>query len=195
MSLFTYCAELKGPGPLDKVDFSNPALAPLIRMTAANLQREAGAWAAAPPPGVRVRRQEIPVPGAPDLPCYVVEPLEEKFLAGLLYCHGGAFFLPAQVAALRLAARYAVALGVRVVLPEYRLLPTFQAPAAFWDCLAAWGALNEGKFGPVGSALLYGESAGGALAAGVALYARDHGLPRPRGMSLIYPVLDDLRGS
>ena len=195
MPHFAYRAELKGPGPLDKVDFSNPALAPLIRMTAANLQREAREWAAAPPPGVQVRRQEIPVPGAPDLLCYVVEPREERSPVGLLYCHGGAFFLPVQAAALRLAARYAAVLGARVVLPEYRLLPDFRAPTAFWDCLAAWAALNEGRFGPVGTTLLYGESAGGALAAGAALYARDHGLPRPGGISLIYPVLDDLRGS
>lgn len=194
MPVFPYHPALKGPGPLDKVDFSNPAMAPLMRMTAKNLQREARAFAAAPPAGVGAACREIAVPDAPALTCYVVEPAGAAPRAQMLYCHGGAFFLPVQAAALRLAAQYAAGLGARVILPEYRLLPGCPAPAALRDCLAAWGALTQGSFGG-GPALLYGESAGGALAAGTALYARDHGLAPPRGLALIYPVLDDLRGN
>lgn len=190
-----YHPELKGPGSLDRVDFSNPSLAPLIRMLAANLQKETHAFLTSPPSGVQAFVKEIPVPDAPNLPCFVIEPSDCAPCSGLLYCHGGAFFFPLQISSLRLAARYAAELGLRVVLPEYRLLPKYAAPAALHDCLAAWLALTNGEFGCCGPTLLYGESAGDVLAAGTALYARDHGLVQPQGLALIYPVLDDLRGN
>lgn len=189
MPAFPYHPALKGPGPLDRVDLSNPALTPLVRMTAANLQKEARAFLGAPPAGVRAALREVTAPNAPALPCYVLEPAATPVQAEILYCHGGAFFFPVQVSSLRLAAQLAAGLCARVFLPEYRLLPEHPAPAAFFDCLAAWGALDTER-----PALLYGESAGGALAAGTALYARAHGLAQPRGLALIYPVLDDLRG-
>ena len=39
--------------------------------------------------------------------------------------------------------------------------------------------------------LLYGESAGGTLAAGLALWARDHGIRAANGQCLVYPVMDN----
>lgn len=181
-----YRPELKGPGLSGRIDFGNPSLGPMVRMLAANLRRETAAWA--PPGGLRLMRERIC-----EAECLVLGPDADTPLPGVLYCHGGGFFLPLQCSSLRIAAALAEALPARVFLPDYRLLPEHPAPAAFQDCLAAWRFLceNAGSLHLDGRVLLYGESAGGALAAGLALYARDHRLPPAAGQVLIYPALDD----
>ncbi|NCB71147.1 MAG: hypothetical protein EOM45_05065 [Clostridia bacterium] len=103
----------------------------------------------------------------------------------MLFLHGGAFYLPLSIASLDLAAYYAERLQLRVILPEYPLLPEHRAPDAFLFCLEAYRCLTRSGF------LLYGESAGGSLAAALALYGRDHGLPKANGLVLVYPTLDD----
>lgn len=86
---------------------------------------------------------------------------------------------------------------MRVFLPEYRLLPEAPAPAAFEDCLAVWRGMTAQADAlglDAGCLLLYGESAGGALAAGLAQRLCAEEGPRPAGQLLIYPVLDDRCG-
>ena len=123
----------------------------------------------------------------------------QEHLPGMVYLHGGAYALPVQQPALELAAVYARELGAKVFVPEYRLLPEYSGRVIFEDCLALWEQLSDSGWAQ-GNAwdealdgerlLLYGESAGGALAAGLALYLRDRQQKLPRGMFLIYPVLD-----
>lgn len=181
-----YRSELKGPGLSGRIDFGNPSLAPVVRMLAANLRREAAAWN--PPSGLHLVRERVG-----EAECVVLGPDPGTPLPGILYCHGGGFFLPLQCAALRLASAFAQAIPARVFLPDYRLLPEHSAPAAFYDCLAVWRSMQENAetWHLDGRVLLYGESAGGALAAGLALHARDHRLPQAAGQLLIYPALDD----
>jgi acetyl esterase len=79
-----------------------------------------------------------------------------------------------------------------IVSVDYRLAPEHKFPAAFDDACAAvrWAASRGERFGWDGSCLaVAGDSAGGNLAAAVALYAREHG-PPIRLQLLIYPVLD-----
>ncbi|WP_229771622.1 alpha/beta hydrolase [Cutibacterium porci] len=80
--------------------------------------------------------------------------------------------------------------GAIVISPEYRLAPEYPYPAALDDCLEAWTwALHE--FNPSMS-LIYGDSAGGNLAAGLALRLRDQGaIGAVDALFLIEPVLDD----
>lgn len=179
-----------GAALLGRLDFGSPALAPVVRMLAANLRREAAAWQ--PPPGLRLSRRRI---GEAD--CAVLGPDTDAPLPGVLYCHGGGFFLPLQCAALRIAAVLAKELPARVFLPDYRLLPQHPAPAAPDDCIAVWLAMHEHaeEWRLDGRVILYGESAGGALAAGLALCARDRALPQAAGQVLIYPALDDKPGA
>ena len=115
---------------------------------------------------------------------------------GMIYLHGGAFALPVQQSALELAAVYAKALGIKVFIPEYRLLPEYNGETIREDCLALWNWLvfdgNGQTFGvDTSNVLLYGESAGGTLAAGLTLWLRDKGVGMPKGLLLIYPALDD----
>ena len=191
MPQYSYRPELKKPGPIGSIDFGNPALAPMIRMVVQNLRQTARAWA--PPEGLKIRTLEIPSWDGAAVACFVVEPDTNEPLPGMLYCHGGGFFLPLQVSALELAAVYAQKLGARMFLPDYRILPEYPNPYPFRDCLSAWTEMQAraDAFRLDGRILLYGESAGGALAAGLAQLLRDQGGEQPLGQALIYPVLDD----
>ncbi|WP_367923884.1 alpha/beta hydrolase fold domain-containing protein [uncultured Ruthenibacterium sp.] len=181
-----YRPELKGPGLSGRVDFGNPSLVPVVRMLSINLRRETSAWS--PPVGLWLTHERIG-----ETECFVLAPDPDALLPGVLYCHGGGFFLPLQCTSLRIASALAKALPARIFLPDYRLLPEHLAPAAFQDCLAVWRSMSEDAAlrHLDGRMLLYGESAGGALAAGLALYARNYGLPQAAGQVLIYPALDD----
>ena len=85
------------------------------------------------------------------------------------------------------------AAGAIVVSVDYRLAPEHRFPVPLDDCYAAteWAAANAASFGGDPSRLaVAGSSAGGNLAAAVALRARDEGGPRLVHQSLICPVVD-----
>jgi acetyl esterase len=83
--------------------------------------------------------------------------------------------------------------GAAVVSVDYRLAPEHPFPAAIEDAWAAtkWIAALASELGaPDNSLALFGESAGGNLAAVVALMARDAGGPAIRRQVLVYPAVD-----
>jgi acetyl esterase/lipase len=82
--------------------------------------------------------------------------------------------------------------GAVVVSVEYRLAPEHPAPAATSDCLAAtrWLADHASEVGATGPLVVTGDSAGGNLAALVAVAARDAGGPDIALQALIYPSTD-----
>jgi acetyl esterase len=82
--------------------------------------------------------------------------------------------------------RLAVESGAAVIGVDYRLAPEHPFPAAFDDCLAATLHLAGTRTGPLAVA---GDSAGGQLAASVALACRDLGV-RLAGQLLVVPVTD-----
>jgi acetyl esterase len=108
----------------------------------------------------------------------------------VLEIHGGGFtkFHPDSFPAI--AASYAM-LGAVVVDVDYRLAPEHPFPAATDDCYAAlcW-AVDALDVDPQ-RVVVTGGSAGGALAAAVALMARDRGGPFIAVQALKNPVLDD----
>jgi acetyl esterase len=110
----------------------------------------------------------------------------------LVYFHGGGFVLGSLDSHEMITARLAADTQAAVVAVDYRLAPEHPAPAAFLDCLAVAEAATRRDLPFAGlptRLLLAGDSAGGALAAGVALALRDQGGAPPAGMVLIYPGL------
>ncbi len=113
---------------------------------------------------------------------------------GLLLMHGGGFTLGSVSDEDALAASLASLLGSPVVSIDYRLAPEHPGLAPVEDCFDAlvWAAAHAGALGFAPDRLaLYGQSAGGGLAAGLALLARDRGGPSLTGQVLCYPMLDD----
>jgi acetyl esterase/lipase len=112
---------------------------------------------------------------------------------GILFVHGGGMIMGSR-RNLDQTVLDAVELGYTVVSPEYRLAPEHPYPAALEDCYAAWCwvAENAAELGIEPSRLaIAGSSAGGGLAAGVTLLARDRRGPLPARQMLLCPMLDD----
>ena len=88
------------------------------------------------------------------------------------------------------AREIAHASGAVVVSVEYRLAPENPYPAGLDDCetVTRWAIANAERFGvPAGQVAIVGESAGGNLAAALALRLRDAGDVPVAGQVLIYP--------
>lgn len=108
--------------------------------------------------------------------------------------HGGGFIVPLLPGYDGLMRTYTKRTGVPMVVVDYRVAPEHPHPLPVEDCYTAlrWLAGNAAELGvdPKRIAVM-GESAGGGLAAGVALLARDRGGPTLAQQLLIYPMLDD----
>ena len=111
----------------------------------------------------------------------------------LVYFHGGGWVIGDLDTHDTLCRELANGSGAVVIAVDYRMGPEHRFPAAFDDCLAAtyWVHTNASEFGLDPARLAVGgDSAGGNLAAGVALAARDAGdLPLAYQL-LIYPATD-----
>lgn len=110
----------------------------------------------------------------------------------LLYFHGGAFAMTYGSLHIQMCQRYALTAQCLVVLVDYRLAPRNPWPAGFDDCYDSllWVLRRAQDLGVDTSRIVVGgDSAGGALAAGVAQKARDNGIP-VAGQMLLYPVTD-----
>jgi acetyl esterase len=111
-----------------------------------------------------------------------------------VYFHGGGMVLGSNHSFEPLARHLADAAGATVISVEYHLAPESPPPAQFDDAYAAtsWIATHADQLGLDTTRLaVAGDSAGGTLAAGVALAARDRGGPPLCAQVLMYPGLDD----
>ena len=135
--------------------------------------------------GVRVVAADIGGVG-----CVVCEPASPR--ANIVWFHGGGYRLGTADGSKVFASRLAAVASARIVMVDYRLAPEHPFPAAVGDAWAAtqWVAEHAAELGADPERLVVaGDSAGGNLAAVVALRARDAGL-RLALQVLIYPVTD-----
>lgn len=113
---------------------------------------------------------------------------------GIYHLHGGGMVFGDRFTGLPQFLPWITELGATVVTVEYRLAPEHPDPYPVEDCYAGlqWMAEHCADLDVDASRLLLaGGSAGGGLAAGTALLARDRNGPRLVGQLLAYPMLDD----
>ena len=103
----------------------------------------------------------------------------------LVYLHGGGFVLGGLDSHDDVCAELCAGARIDVVAVDYRLAPEHPFPAAFEDGWAALKAIAS----TAAEIIVGGDSAGGNLAAALALKARDAEAPRLKGQVLIYPGL------
>lgn len=110
----------------------------------------------------------------------------------VVWLHGGGWVVGDLDTADPVCRRIANALRAVVVSVDYRLAPEHPHPAPLDDATAAlrWAAERW----PDAPLVVGGDSAGGWLAAGAALRARDEGGPRLAAQLLVYPALDPTQG-
>ena len=135
----------------------------------------------------------------PDVRCllYVPENVEEFKRAGYLHIHGGGYILGSPEGSDLQNLVTASKLGIVIISVDYRLAPENPIPAPLDDCYAAlaWFHENSERLSIDRSRIgIGGESAGGGLAASLAIKARDLGQYAICYQSLTYPMLDDRTG-
>ena len=111
----------------------------------------------------------------------------------LVYYHGGGWVVGNLESHDHLCRYLAATSGVVVVAVDYRLAPEYKFPAAYDDAVAAlrWVAGSADELGIDAKRMAVGgDSAGGSLAAVVALAVRDQGWPMLRLQLLMYPSTD-----
>lgn len=155
--------------------------------------------AAGRPPvdGVQAHHYSVTAADGTELPLTWYVPDSGLPGSAALYLHGGGMIYslaetaPAYDAGVR---GYVAASGVPMLVVDYRVAPEHPGLTPVEDCYAAlcWLAEHAGELGVDPARLaVAGDSAGGGLAAGVSLLARDRGGPALALQLLIYPMLDD----
>jgi acetyl esterase len=143
------------------------------------------------PPGLHTRTAYIVLPGR-EIPVRIYRP-PGPARAALVYLHGGSWIAGSPETHDFVTASLAMNTGAQVLSVHYRRAPENPYPAPTEDALAAlrWALGHAAALGLDPARIgLAGDSAGGNLAAGASLMARDRGGPGPACLVLIYPVLD-----
>lgn len=169
--------------------------APIARIRA----RAAETYSILPPPVIAPEKLFVPsIHGGPDIMVFLYRPAETRAGGGaILHIHGGGMVMGSVEQMQAGPAALAAAAGVPVASVEYRLAPEHPFPAPQEDCHSAlsWLAAQANTLGfDANRIVVAGESAGGGLAAALAIMARDLGGPAIAGQLLTYPMLDHRTG-
>ncbi|MFI2200257.1 alpha/beta hydrolase [Streptomyces sp. NPDC020192] len=149
--------------------------------------------------GGRFEVEELRVPGAPGAPDVTLVSARPAGVDGplplLYYMHGGGMITGNAWSVLpKVLREWALPLELAVISVAYRLAPRTRYPGPLEDCYAGFVRAVEQAAAlgiDAGRVIVGGKSAGGGLAAALALLTRDRGGPAPIGQLLICPMLDD----
>jgi acetyl esterase len=166
--------------------------------------RRARAWApptrppftwvtGAVPAGVTIGAAGFPARDGHQVPVRSYRPGTRGPWPVIVFFHGGGWVMGTTRGYDPLCGFLADAVDALVVSVDYRLAPEFVAPQGVWDCVDAvrWLGAEAGSLGgDPGRLAVCGDSAGGNLAAVLALVLRDEGGPRLAHQALLYPGVD-----
>ena len=145
-----------------------------------------------------VERTQHLVPGDPSVPVRVHRPVgHEGTLPAVVTIHGGGYMIGSYDMDSMVLDRWCPAMPLIGVSVEYRLAPETPYPGPLEDCFAAlrWTHEHADELGIARDRIgVYGLSAGGGLAAALALLARDRDVPFAFQL-LDCPMLDDRQGT
>ncbi len=141
------------------------------------------------------RRSVRGPPNAPDVALMIYRPRQSAAaMPCIFHIHGGGYVAGSAASMEPLHRSLALAADCVIVSVDYRLAPETPFPGAIEDCYAAltWTFAAVASLGIDARRIgVMGESAGGGLAAALALLARDRGEHALAFQHLIYPMLDD----
>jgi len=152
------------------------------------------------PPNVTVTQQVLPKSYTPQSAAdgILVRIYKPAGVSGslpvIVYYHGGGWVIGSLDVYEPSAKALAANTGAIVVSVDYRLSPEAKFPAAHEDAYAAykWAKENATNFGGnAAKVAVAGESAGGNMAVGVCLLAKERGLALPLHQLLVYPVANN----
>jgi acetyl esterase/lipase len=173
------------PPPVGDVDSRRPVLDAIMAQTAA-----------AQPMPTDVKTTDFHATAADGADVLLRWYVKEGGSAGpaVLYLHGGGMISGSVAVYDGPISRYVSSSGAPMLAVEYRLAPEHPHPAPVEDCYSGlqWLAEHAAELvvDPARIAVM-GDSAGGGMAAAVALMSRDRGGPALAHQILIYPMLDD----
>ncbi|WP_433800657.1 alpha/beta hydrolase [Actinomycetospora sp. CA-084318] len=151
-----------------------------------------GAWV--PPADVTVTELEAPAADGTSIGMRLYRREGDQPGSLAVYVHGGGMFLCSIDTHDPVCRVYTHLSGVPLLSVDFRFAPEHPYPTSVEDVYAAlvWAAQHADELGvdPARIAIM-GDSAGGGMAAGVALMARDRGAPALAAQILVYPMLDD----
>jgi len=181
-------ARLGGPDDSNMDDIAGS------RAVGAALNAQANAERPPLAPGIHVRDTFVPSDSGHAIPVRIYQRESTPAPAGgLLYIHGGGFIFGDLDSEHDRCLEYLSRADIVIVSVDYRLAPEHPYPAGLDDCFDAlrWLVDQADELGVDPARIgVGGASAGGALAAGLALRCRDEGIHLAAQL-LIYPVLDD----
>ncbi len=153
------------------------------------------------PAEVGVSREEIHATGGagPDVRALLYRPSADAASgAGYLHIHGGGYVMGTPDMSDPVNLQICARLGAVVLSVDYRVAPEHPIPAPLDDCYTglAWLHEHASELGVDRDRIgIGGESAGGGLAAALAIKARDAGEYAICHQHLTYPMLDDRTGT
>ena len=152
-----------------------------------------------PLPDVPVSKRSVPgTSGAPDVTVYVINAKSGDRRGGILHTHGGGFVVGSALGAVNELQQLASTLNCGIVTVDYRLAPETTWRGSVEDAYAGlrWMHDQAAEIGVDPARIgVMGDSAGGGLAALVAIAARDRGEIPLAFQALVYPMLDDRTGT
>jgi acetyl esterase/lipase len=142
-------------------------------------------------------REDVTVPGydGAELPATVLYRADHTAAGpGIYHVHGGGMVTGHRLSGVSQCLGWVVEHDAVLVTVDYRLAPEFPDPYPVEDAYAGlvWTAGNADRYGiDPGQVVIVGASAGGGIAAGTALLARDRRGPALAGQVLVCPMIDD----